>query len=93
MIWLSGGIVIGILNGLTLRWTVGRLRPEASLIGVPLVAVGYFLRLGLAAGLLIIALQRDIVPGLLAMTGLWLARWITIYNTLPRRSRTEPMRR
>jgi hypothetical protein len=93
MIWLSGGIIIGILNGLTLRWTVGRLRPEASLIGIPLVAVGYFLRLGLAAGLLIIALQRGIVPGLLAMTGLWLARWITIYNTLPRRSHTKLLKR
>jgi hypothetical protein len=33
------------------------------------------LRWGLAAGLLITALQRGIVPGLLAFAGLWLARW------------------
>jgi hypothetical protein len=33
------------------------------------------LRWGFAASLLITALQRGIVPGLLAFAGLWLARW------------------
>ena len=52
MMWFVIGIATGILNGLTLRWTVGRLRPETPLTGVPLVAFGVLLRLGGSAGLL-----------------------------------------
>jgi hypothetical protein len=86
MLWLLAGLTIGTLNGLTLRWTVNRLRPDAALTSVPLVVLGFLMRLGFAAGLLVIALQRDIGLGLLAFAGLWLARWVTIYITLPHRS-------
>ncbi len=82
MIWFVIGIIIGTLNGLTLRWTVGRLRPETSLAGAPLVALGFLLRMGLATTLLILASQHGIVPALLAFIGLWLARWIVILVTV-----------
>lgn len=82
LLWLPIGITAGILNGLTLRWTVDRLRPDAVLIGAPLIAMGFVLRLGLSAGLLATALQRGIVPGLLACAGLWLARWLVVYVAL-----------
>ena len=93
MLWLSAGLTIGILNGLTLRWTVSRLRPETALVGAPLVALGFLVRLVLSAALLVIALQRGITPGLSAFAGLWLARWITVYITLPHRPLVKFLRR
>jgi hypothetical protein len=82
MLWLSAGLTIGTLNGLTLRWTVSRLHPETSLIGVPLVALGGLLRLGLATALLLLASQHGMMSCLLSFAGLWLARWIVILFTL-----------
>lgn len=64
-----------MLSGLTLWWTVARFRPGAPIRVVAWVLAGAVLRWGLAASLLITALQRGIVPGLLAFAGLWLARW------------------
>lgn len=93
MPWLFAGLILGTLSGLALRWTIGRLRPDTSLASAPLVALGFLLRLALSAGLLTIALQRGVAPGLLAFVGLWLARWITIYVTLPRRPLAELLRR
>lgn len=81
MMWLLIGIATGILNGLMLRWTVGRLRPETSLVGVPLVAFGFLLRMGLATALLVLASQRGMTTCLLSFAGLWLARWATILVT------------
>jgi hypothetical protein len=78
MIWLLIGIAIGALNGLTLRWTVGRLRSGSLLTGVPLVTAGFVFRMGSAAALLVFASQHSLASGLLACTGLWLARWIVI---------------
>ncbi len=90
MLWLFAGLIIGILNGLTLRWTVGRLRSGTILTGVPLVALGGLLRLGLATALLIFASQHGMTPCLLAFTGLWLARWIIILVIWPpHRARKE----
>jgi hypothetical protein len=81
MMWFIIGIATGILNGLTLRWTVGRLRPETSLTGVPLVALGFLLRMGLATTVLVLASQRGLTTCLLSFAGLWLARWTAILVT------------
>ena len=81
MMWFVIGVATGILNGLMLRWTVGRLRPKTSLVGVPLVAFGFLLRMGLATALLVLASQRGMTTCLLSFAGLWLARWTTILVT------------
>jgi hypothetical protein len=77
--WLFTGGAIGVLSGLTLWWTVARLRPDASSYVVVLVLGGMILRWSLSAGLLVAALQHGIVPGLLAFAGLLLARWGMVY--------------
>jgi hypothetical protein len=78
--WLFAGGAVGVLNALTIRWAVGRLRPAASRHVVLWVTGTAWLRWGLAAGVLVAALQRGIVPGLLAFVGLWLARWSVMYK-------------
>jgi hypothetical protein len=67
-----------VLNSLTLWWTVARLRPNAPHRAVAWAVGSALLRWGLAAGLMMTALQRGVLPGLLAFTGLWLARWGTV---------------
>jgi hypothetical protein len=82
MLWLFAGLIIGILNDLTLRWTVGRLRSGPLSTGVPLVVAGFVFRMGSATALLILASQHSLAPGLLTFAGLWLVRWIAILVTL-----------
>jgi len=74
-LWLFAGLMVGALNALTLWSSVARLRPAAPGRAVAWVLGGALLRLGLAVGVLIAALQRGVLPGLLAFAGLWLARW------------------
>ena len=74
-LWLFAGRAVGALNGFTLWSSVACLRPDVSGRAVAWVLGGALLRLGLVAGLLIAALQRGVLPGLLAFAGLWLARW------------------
>jgi len=78
VLWLFAGGAVGVLSGLILRRTVARLQPTAPCHAVAWTLASTLLRWGLAAGLLIAALQRGIVPGLMAFAGLWLARWVTI---------------
>jgi hypothetical protein len=78
-VWLLFGGAVGVLNGLSLWWTSNRLRSGAALVGVPLMMAGFLLRMGLAAALLILASRSGVAPGLLACTGLWLARWGVIW--------------
>ena len=78
--WLFIGGAIGMLNGLSLRWTVARLHPDAPTHAAVLTMGGAMLRWVLTAGLLIAALQHGIKSGLLAFAGLWLVRWGMVYR-------------
>ena len=78
--WLFIGGAVGILNGLSLWWTVARLHPDAPSSAASLAMGGAMLRWVLNAGLLIAALQQGIASGLLAFTGWWLVRWGTVYH-------------
>lgn len=75
---LAGG-AIGVLSGLSLRWTAVRFSADAPLSAVALMVGGAFLRWGLAAVLLAIGLRSGIAPGLAAFAGLWLARWAVVW--------------
>ena len=79
-LWLLAGGAVGTLNGLTVSWAVARLRPTEPGRAVFFTVGGAMLRWSISAGLLIGALQRGIVPALLAFAGLWLARWCTVYR-------------
>jgi hypothetical protein len=74
-LWLFVGGAVGALHALTLWWTVAHLRPESAGRALARAWGGALVRWTTAAGMLIVALQHGIVPGLLAFAGLWLARW------------------
>jgi hypothetical protein len=76
--WLVVGGLVGLANDLTRRWSVSRLRQEMRPGALAVIWGGLVLRLGLVTALLIVGLKRGIVPGLLAFSGLWLARWGTV---------------
>lgn len=76
-LWLVAGGLIGTANGLMRWWTVAHLGHEMRLSPLALAWGGLSVRLALVTALLIIGLRRGIIPGLLAFTGLWLARWGT----------------
>ena len=56
-------------------WTVNQMRPEALASASAWMLLGFLGRLALVAVLLVTALQRGIVPGLLAGAGLLVSRW------------------
>jgi len=85
ILWLFAGLAVGALNGLILWSSVARLRPDVPGRAMAWILGGVLLRWGLAAGLLIAALQRGILPGLLAFAGLWLAHWGIVWREHERR--------
>ncbi len=56
-------------------WTVNQMRPETLASASAWMPLGFLGRLALVAVLLAAALQRGIVPGLLAGAGLLVSRW------------------
>jgi hypothetical protein len=78
VLWLLAGGAAGTLNGLSLRWTVARLHPTASIRAVASILVGAALRWLLSTSVLLGALHHDVTSALLAFTGLYLARWTTV---------------
>ena len=72
---LLGGSAVGTLSSLTIGWTVAHMDTRSPGHAVLWTVTGAMLRWGLAAGLLLGALQRGLMPALLAFAGLWLGRW------------------
>lgn len=77
-LWLLPGGAAGILTILTLWWTIQRLRPDTGDAIWLRVGVGYLLRLGIVAGLLIWAVSQGVGPLLWAFGGLMASRWAMI---------------
>jgi len=73
--WLFAGGGIGLLNGLSMWWTVAHLHPASPRAALVQVLGGALLRWALVAALLTLGLRQGIAPGLLAFAGQWLARW------------------
>lgn len=78
LIWLAAGISVGLVNALTIRFTVSRLGEDSSVRGLGRLIAGMFGRWIVAAALMAVALGRGMVEGVLALTGFGAARWVAI---------------
>lgn len=77
-LWFLAGTILGAVHIVTQQWTIRRLE-NSSVAGVVLLSGGgMLLRLALAAGLLLAALQQGLVPALAAFGGLVIARWLLL---------------
>ena len=76
--WFLGGLSVGLLNAWAMSAAVRRLDPAASAHSVYWIVGGMAARWVLIAALLVLALQQGIVPVLLALGGLWIARWAAL---------------
>ena len=78
VIWLLAGLLVGLLNVVSIVRTVGQLQPGGDIRALSAVLGGFIWRTGLSVLLLVFALQRSATAGLLAFAGLWLARWTAL---------------
>ena len=86
-LWLPAGLLVGLLNVVSIARTVGWLRPEEGgspkvappVAALSLIASGFVLRLILSALVLVVALRQSALAGLLAFAGLWLGRWTVLF--------------
>ena len=77
-LWLLAGTILGVVHIATQRWTIQRLESSSAARVLLLSGTGMLLRLALAAGLLLAALQQGILPALAAFGGLMITRWLLL---------------
>jgi len=80
-LWLLAGLVVAVLNVISIAGTVSRLHPGGEGRALSLFVSGFVLRIALSALVLMAALQHSAAAGLLAFAGLWLGRWTVLFLT------------
>jgi hypothetical protein len=81
VVWLAAGCAVGWLNMLSIRWVVGRLRPEAPAAALVWVTGSALVRWVSVALLLAMSVQHAAASGVLAFIGLGLSRWAVVLFT------------
>lgn len=74
-LWFLAGAALGFVSLGSQRWSILRLDLVPQAQGLLLVGAGMILRVLLAGGLLLLAVQQGLLPLLLAFGGMWLTRW------------------
>ena len=78
--WLGTGIMLGLLNTFSQWWIIQRLDPEQDPSRSALrVVSSSILRLILSGAALLLAVQQNILSGLILLAGLLSARWTVLY--------------
>lgn len=77
-LWLFAGLLVGVLNVVSIARTVGRLQPEGDVRALSSMVSGFVLRMVLIILVLVAALRQSAAAGLLAFAGLWLGRWTVL---------------
>jgi hypothetical protein len=79
-LWFLAGAGIEVFNGWTRRWTAERLMPQQRARSVGWLAGGFFLRVVLTAGVLVLAFRHSFVSGLLAWLGYYVCRTVLTWR-------------
>jgi hypothetical protein len=88
-LWFLAGAAIEVLNAWTRRLAAGQLTPGRRAGSVGWFVGGFFLRVILTAGVLVLAFRHNFVSGLLAWLGYYLCRMFLIWR-LSRRLERGP---
>jgi hypothetical protein len=72
--WFLGGVVVGVIHGWTVSWTVGSLHPQRTGHAILLVLGGALLRTAAVATVLTVAVAQELTWGLLASAGFLVSR-------------------
>jgi hypothetical protein len=78
LLWLAGGVVVGLFNMLLLVRSVRMMDPNTHTGSISLVVIGFVFRYLVTIGLLALAVSRGLGPVLAAGSGLVVARWIGV---------------
>jgi hypothetical protein len=90
-VWFIAGGAIAILSGLSIEWTIGRIRPGSRGRALVWCVGGAIARWALAALVLIAALEQGGGGGLLAFVGMWLGRWVIAWHLSKRLKADKPI--
>ncbi len=83
--WILLGLGVGLLNALLAVRTVAKLRPEMPYSVWMVVLRGWGARFGLAAAVLLVAVQQSVRAAIFVFLGLWLARWVLVRRAVSER--------
>lgn len=78
LVWFTAGVIMGLLHALMMSASVRRLDASVPKRSVLRLLAGTALRWACVAALLTLALHHTGTSGLLAVGGLWFARWVAI---------------
>lgn len=78
LLWFLAGAAVGMVQALTLLWTVDSLHPERPWQAMALVLGGTLLRAAVVVAVLIIAITQSLTLGLLAFVGFFVSRTVCV---------------
>lgn len=84
LLWFLAGVVVGLVQALTLLWTVDSLHPERPWHATVLVLLGTLLRAAVVVAVVIMAIRQSLTLGLLAFAGFVVSRTVGIAITSSR---------
>jgi hypothetical protein len=98
VVWFLIGGVVEVLNNVLRRWSVARLDLRGGDAGSghgPLVTgfvAALVVRLAMTSLVLVLAFRQGFAPGLAALVGYWICRWVIVWWTTRSLSRTSGIR-
>jgi hypothetical protein len=75
-LWFLAGVAVEVLNTAFRKWSVDRLESAAS---IGWVLAGFFVRIGITAGILTLAFRHSVASGVAALLGYLSCRWVMVW--------------